>query len=166
MPFIIPALLILQLPAEWRTPLFTVRSVAVTNLGLTVALVLLAGAWNAVRRPRPYDVLDWAALAWGAAVFVAGLAAPADFPAAARGAARLIAGPLLFLLLRPSLAAPGRTRAAVLLAGVGAVAVLLAMRRAGWSAEVANVHPFNGSGIAFWTALAVCCPPDPRRSPA
>ncbi|MEK7474297.1 MAG: hypothetical protein AAB152_01570 [Candidatus Coatesbacteria bacterium] len=95
------------------------------------AALIITGCF-AWKRNAPFDVLDWALLAYAAAWQVAGLAAPWDFPAALRAAIPLVGGPLLCICLRaafPPRDGADRLRARLAAAALvaGALAVVLAV---------------------------------------
>lgn len=124
MRFRLLALAVLLLPLEARAGLALPRGLHLTLTEAAVYAALAACALSALRRPRPFDALDWAAVAWSAAWVAAGLGAPWGYEDAVKAAARLAAGGLLFVFARAS-AAPGESdRLGRTLAVAGAVAAV------------------------------------------
>jgi len=83
-----------------------------------------------------FDGLDWAAAGWLAAWSLAGLAAPAEYPAALKTAARLAVGPALCIVLRGS-AGLASYRLGRWLALIGATAAALGIAEVLWPASTA-----------------------------
>lgn len=136
MTFSLPALLIILLPFEWRTPLVHLGMFQITDLELAAYAVLTVLGASVVTGRVRFDGLDWAATGWLGAWALAGLAAPADYPVALKSAARLAVGPALCIALRGSAGAASH-RLGRLLALVGATAAALGIAEVLWPASTA-----------------------------